>query len=143
MAEGLRAQFLSRLQVEQQEDGCTWAVLGPLRYVSPIHGSLITVPAGFVTDFASVPRLPFAYWLAGNTAHAPAVVHDYLYQTQITKDRGLADAIFLEAMAVEGDPWWRRRLMWSAVRAVGQAPWRTGPTRYRILGNDTSKAASD
>ena len=34
----------------------------------------ITIPAGFKTDLASVPRLPFAYWLTGGTANRPAVL---------------------------------------------------------------------
>lgn len=41
----------------------------------------ITVKKGFVTDFASVPRIPFAYLMFGGLGKWPAVVHDGLYST--------------------------------------------------------------
>jgi len=110
------AEFLTTLVVEMQDDR-TWKLEHPLVYQSDIAGS-ITVPEGFVTDFASVPRIPIAYTLAGDTAHAAAVVHDYLYGNHGVK-RKVADAVFKEAMAVSGVPWWRRQLMWSAVRVFG------------------------
>jgi len=40
----------------------------------------VTVPAGFYTDWASVPRLPWVYMKYGNTGHEAALVHDYLYR---------------------------------------------------------------
>ena len=59
----------------------------------------ITVPAGFITDFASVPY-PFYIWIRpdGPLAKA-AVIHDYLY-TYYSFDNGhqVPDAIFYEAM---------------------------------------------
>lgn len=110
------AAFMTTLAVEMLDDQ-TWKLAHPLVYQSDIAG-LITVPDGFVTDFASVPRIPIAYTLAGDTAHAAAVVHDYLYGNPSVKRR-VADAVFKEAMAVSGVPWWRRQLMWSAVRVFG------------------------
>jgi hypothetical protein len=57
----------------------------------------VTVPTGFVTDFASIPRI---FWSAlrpdGEYAYA-AVVHDYLYWTQ-TRPRDEADEILKLAM---------------------------------------------
>src|SRR5258708_6192683 len=76
---GNMAEFKTKLVVEELDDK-TWKLKEDLYYTSDILG-VIYVPAGFVTDFASVPRLPFAYLLAGDTAHQAAVVHDYLYQT--------------------------------------------------------------
>lgn len=92
-------------------------LLCPLVYISSIAGEIV-VPEGFKTDFASVPRIPVAYLLTGDTANAAAVVHDYLYSTK-KLPRRIADAVFLEAMAVSGVPWWRRRMMHLAVRAFG------------------------
>lgn len=80
-------------------------------------GYMITVPAGFEMDFASVPRIPLAYWLVGNTAHRSAVLHDYLYA--VKAPRQLADDIFNAAMAAEGIAPWRRALMYRAVRMFG------------------------
>lgn len=98
-------------------------LLAPLIYKSDLIG-LVSVPAGFVTDWASVPRLPFAYMVAGGYAKAPAVVHDYLYDSKICT-RAEADAVFNEAMALTGHPWWRRNLMWAGVRMFGWLPYGT------------------
>lgn len=96
-------------------------LLAPLVYETDvlydIPGSLITVPAGFETDFATVPRLPFAYWLTGGCARHAAVVHDYLL-TQGFK-RARADAVFMEAMTDSGVKSWRKGLMFAAVRGYG------------------------
>jgi len=59
----------------------------------------VSVPNGFVTDFASIPRI---FWSAlrpdGEHAYA-AVVHDYLYWTQI-RSREEADHILKMAMGI-------------------------------------------
>lgn len=98
-----------------------WKLLAELVYHSRLHG-LVIVPAGFVTDFASVPRLPLAYWLTGDTAHASAVVHDYLCRVEYSRCRiswsGAAE-VFMEAMRHEKVPAWRRALMYWAVRLAG------------------------
>ena len=127
----MRPGFPDRLKVELLPNGKTWVLLAPLRYDSAILGARLTVPLGFRTDFASVPRLPFAFWLTGDTAHAPAVVHDYLYRRHLFSRR-ISDTVFLEAMKAEGDPWWRRCLMYQAVRWFGGKAWDAvnAPTRY-------------
>jgi hypothetical protein len=96
--------FLSALRVEQIEDTShdgrgTWTLIDPLVYDSDVAGKVITVPTGFVTDFASVPRVPFAYWIAGDVAHPAAVVHDWLYSSHEV-DRPTADAVLEEAANV-------------------------------------------
>lgn len=63
-------------------------------YQSDVIGTLC-VPRGFRTDFASVPRLPVAYLLAGGKANAAAVVHDWMYSTRIWP-RKMAYDVFYE-----------------------------------------------
>lgn len=94
-----------------------WVLRSELHFRSDILGPLL-VPAGFRTDCASVPRVPFAYWLAGDTAHASAVLHDYLYRHHPCTKRQ-ADDVFAEAMRAEGVRWWRAQLMYHAVRLFG------------------------
>lgn len=122
------SQFMDQLIVEEVRDDTPtlWRLRHPFRYQSDLLGRIITVPEGFVTDFASVPRVPAAYLLAGGEADEAAVIHDYLYQSHET-DRPTADAIFEEAMAVSGQPWWRRKLMWAAVRLFGGEPYADDP----------------
>lgn len=95
-----------------------WVLVVPLLYQSEIFGR-ITVPEGFETDFASVPRIPLAYWLFGDSAHAAAVVHDYLcrvhYPACNISWRRAAD-VFYEAMRVTQVPRWRAWPMYMAVR---------------------------
>ena len=115
--------FLTDLNVTKVKEAhsggrARWRLRTELAYNSQIHG-LIIVPAGYVTDFASVPRLPFAYWLTGDTAHASAVVHDYLcsVEYQLCKiSWARAAAVFREAMKHEKVPAWRRTMMYWAVR---------------------------
>jgi hypothetical protein len=87
---------------------------------------IIAVPAGFVTDFASVP---WGFWNLepplGEAGRA-AVVHDYLYATQGLGGRygrAEADGIFREALADLGVPLWKRSLLWAAVRVGGASGW--------------------
>jgi hypothetical protein len=120
----MSGQFLSELEVEllndDKNDGRgSWKLTAPFIYRSDIAGT-ITVPTGFITDFASVPRVPLAFWLTGDTAHDAAVIHDYLYSTGMFK-REIADAVLLEAMAASGIPIWRRYAMYFAVRVFGGA----------------------
>ena len=97
----------------------TWTLNRALRYHSDVTNKTYKVPRDFNTDLASTPRLPFVYFAAGGTAHAAAVVHDFLYRTG-AEPRTVCDAIFREAMALTGVPAWRRWLMWAGVRLGGR-----------------------
>lgn len=121
-------QFLTPLQIVQLGDGDRWRTLAdflvqlllPLEGLQPGEPSahLFVIPAGYETDFASVPRLPLAYLVAGNTAHKAALLHDYLYASG-EHPRAWCDAVFRAAMQAEGLSWWRRGLMWLGVRLFG------------------------
>lgn len=117
----MKSGFQTSLDTRELSDN-RFVLLAPLVYSSVLLGRDITVPAGFVTDFASVPRLPVAYLLAGGEANEAAVVHDYLYHSHDVP-RPTADAVFEEAMATTGQPWWRRKLMWAGVRLFGGTPY--------------------
>lgn len=81
-------------------------------------GDVVEVPAGFETDFASVPRL---FWIVepplGDAGKA-AVIHDRLYATR-ERSRRAADRVFLEAMGVLGVARWKRLVLYAAVRLFG------------------------
>lgn len=120
--------FLSPLRVElADEDAGLWRLTQALHYQSDhLNGHRVVVPEGFCTDFASVPRLPIIYLATADTAHAPAVVHDWLY-TSGDLPRRIADKIFLEAMEAVGVPWLRRQAMYAAVRLMGGRRYRSTP----------------
>ena len=114
------SEFLTRCALEaatNQDYGC-WVLCKPLVYQSDVAKQTFTVPEGFETDLASVPRLPVVYLLTGDSARAAAVVHDYLYSTRKVS-RKVADAVLLEASEVSGVPAWRRWMMWAGVRIGG------------------------
>jgi hypothetical protein len=90
----------------------------------------VTVPTGFVTDFASIPQL---FWSLlrpdGEYAHA-AVIHDYLYWSQ-TRSREEADSIFKIAMEdLEVDPKTVSAL-YEAVHLFGVGAWTENARRKR------------
>jgi len=123
------SRFLTPLDMLDNEGAADekWVLLAPLVYESDVAGRVITVPAGFPTDLASVPRFPIVYSLCGNVARRAAVLHDYLY-TSGRAPRGVADAVFLEASAVIGVAGWRRWLMCAGVRIGGASHYRSVPT---------------
>ncbi|MBF0147284.1 MAG: DUF1353 domain-containing protein [Magnetococcales bacterium] len=84
----------------------------------------IRIPAGFVTDFASVPRLPGIYLFSGGVGHQAATLHDWLYRNvQIRKNRAWADRVFLAALHADGVSWVRSIFMWLGVRIFGWLFW--------------------
>lgn len=90
-----------------------WSLLSPLVFVDDYAQEWV-VPVGFTTDFASVPRAPIGYALVGNTAHAPAVLHDWVIRHNATS-REYADDLFRQAMHAIGMPKWRIAIMYQAV----------------------------
>jgi hypothetical protein len=116
------SKFVYPLRVVQLDQE-RWQLEGPMLYESDLIHDHILVPAGFITDFASVPRIPFAYLLTGNKAQAPAVVHDWLYSTQkFTRD--VADDILHEAILASGYSRFTAWIMWAGVRMGGWVAWK-------------------
>jgi hypothetical protein len=82
------------------------------------------VPSGFVTDFATIPRI-FKSIIDDNDKHIrdAAVLHDFLYSTQSRAHQNIsrkeADKVLIDAMKSLGAPWWKRALIYSAVRVGG------------------------
>ena len=60
-----------------------WELTEPLIYRSSKLG-LIAVDQGLQTDFASVPRIPIAYLIAGGRTNASSTLHDSLYANHDT-----------------------------------------------------------
>ncbi len=109
------AKFLTELDVKCIDDGC-WILVSNLQYESDILGA-INVPAGFQTDFASVPRVPIAYMMFGDRAHRESVLHDYLYRIDSVPvaTRAQANDVFLEAMEERGKGFFVRYTMYWGV----------------------------
>jgi Protein of unknown function (DUF1353) len=100
----------------------TQQLLEPLIYVSG-RDERFEVPAGFVTDYASVPRIFWNIIAPDGDARFPAVLHDYLYSLRghepFNKSRSECDSIFLEAMQFVGVDLIQRNTIYYAVRLFG------------------------
>ena len=118
-------------QARERDDRTTVVVIQPFGYINERTGRTIWVPAGYVTDFASIPRV--GRWLIppfGRHAIA-AVVHDWLYSIGEPGRRGEADDIFRDALRELGVGVARRNIMHGAVVAAATwdsqfMDWRTG-----------------
>lgn len=112
------AQFIGMMPSLDVGDEGNWILEEPLTYQSDVAAQIIEVPAGFVTDLASVPKWVPRWVVDVNESHRfAAVVHDFACRTWILELRPVADAVFKEAMAVLGVPGWKRWTMWFAVRS--------------------------
>jgi hypothetical protein len=99
------------------------------RYLSTEHGE-IEVPAGFLSDGASVPRIFWTLFSPFGEYFGAALIHDWLY-TPANRifSRRSSDDIFLAAMKDAGVPWVRRSLIYRAVRVGGWASFRGNPPK--------------
>ena len=98
-----------------------WQLLAPLVVLVVVDGKsyLIRVPPGFVTDFASVPRLPLIFFLFGGIGEISATVHDWLYYTG-EFPREVCDKIFRELLDhVDRAGAFRANGMYAGVRVGG------------------------
>ncbi len=109
--------FLTKLILEASGPDY-WIVQAPLQWDEG-NNTVITVPEGFVTDLASIPRLfinlPFLD--PNGLSRRPAVLHDYLYAIQI--DRAVADSMLFKALRAEGCSYMTAWTFWAAVRSFG------------------------
>jgi hypothetical protein len=102
-------------------EGYRWELLSDFAFHVGAYPStdIITVPAGFVTDLASIPRVLWSLLPPHGRYAKAAIIHDWLYATGIG-GREYADNVFLEAMEVLGVPKLKRYPMFWAVRLFGQ-----------------------
>lgn len=118
--------FLDPLQLELMRDAQgrplltragrqLWRLLVRFRYLSTVAG-LVDVPAGFVTDLASVPQ--WALVLLGETAQEPSLPHDFAYSTGCMS-RATADKMLYEACIATGVPRWKAWAIYAGVRIGG------------------------
>lgn len=121
------SRFLTELVVRPYPttaecDGRNWVLVQDLLYQSTVLGKMITVPAGALTDFASVPAVFWTRLPPFGKYGVAAVIHDWLYWTQPCT-REDADHVLLEAMTDAGVDSATRLLIYNAVRLGGQHGW--------------------
>ncbi len=95
-----------------------YQVNDPLVYKSDVASTIIKVPAGFVTDLASIPRLPLVDLLLNGLVDEPSVVHDYLYSVGMFL-RDVSDRVLHEACILTGITPWKAHAICAGVRVGG------------------------
>ena len=115
------SRFVTTLKTEQT-DRRTYTLLADL-VLADEDERTITVPAGFVTDFASIKVLHNAFLfvlfaLVSGYGNYAATVHDWLYENG-ELSRKEADAVLYRALRAEGVARWRAWLMYVGVRLGG------------------------
>lgn len=99
-----------------KNDSDTYELLAPLTYVR--HDDTITVPKGFKTNFASIPRI-FRWLIEPTGKHSlAAACHDFLYDQgyKMGISRKQADKIFYDAMRDSHVNIITANIMWFCVR---------------------------
>ena len=110
-------------------------LVSPLEFTLPPRKPLwllprrFTVPAGYVSDGASVPRL---FWRLLSppidpVTLAPSIIHDWLYDNAWRYDltRLECDRWYRDALVANGYPLWKANLTYIGIRLVGWRHWQT------------------
>jgi Protein of unknown function (DUF1353) len=114
--------------VVREVDARFWELVVPITYDG--NADSFSVPAGFQTDFASVPR-PLVWLLPRYGAYTKsAILHDFLCTTAVVS-RADADGLFRRSMRELGVPFVRRWMMWAAVRLASRLS-NAGPREVAI-----------
>jgi hypothetical protein len=87
----------------------------------------VTIPEGFITDFASIPRFFWNILPPHGQAMAPSVLHDYFYtvhpfsyKMNAEEERKYADELFYKMLLAQGIKKWQAKIMYKAVRWFGK-----------------------
>ena len=106
-------------------DDYRWRLVEPFEFwLTDDESDVISIPAGYITDLASVPRILWALFPPHGRYAKAAIIHDWLYDNAL-RTKKEADMIFLDGMTVLGVPRWRRSLMYAAVRLFGRGKYRS------------------
>ena len=105
------------------QDG-TWTLMADWRVW--IDGEYYTIPLGFKTDGASIPR--FLWRLCGHPMEAPriylAIIHDWFYSGGCPGvTRSYADAVFRDGQICVGAKTTHAYVEWLALRLCGRSHW--------------------
>ena len=120
--------FMTELVIKPV-NGNEWELTENLIYSDDYKDDVIVVPKGFQMGLASIPRLlTWLFPVHGKHTRA-AVVHDWLYANKgkllyVTYTRKEADFVFKTAMKELGVNWFKRNMMYTAVRTSGWLYWR-------------------
>ena len=107
-------------------------------------GLTIHIPAGYVTNFGTIPRW-LSWFVSPVQLREAAIVHDWMCSEVSWPEgkeffsgysRWIADAVLYDGMARLGFGWFRRSLVFAAVRSwaiwSGQTTWPLRPQKLEV-----------
>lgn len=117
------SQFTTDLIVSPIND-TEWKLIKGFEYHIGQYPSndIIIVPPGFITNFASVPRIFWSIIPPYGKYGKASVIHDYCYKTACY-NRKRCDDIFYEGMKVLNVLPWKRFVMYWCVRIFAYYSW--------------------
>lgn len=138
-------------EIPTWSDYKTWILTGDATWYDKDLG-FVTVPAGFMTDFASIPFM-FRWWQTGSTGpqRIASYFHDYMYAEQVGGKRE-ADRVFREVMQAARPAggkvrnfrsYLKRNIMWAALRVGGIFAWRSNGKNLAEKGSGWRVANDD
>ena len=125
--------FTTPLELEDI-NGRVFKVMAEFDFASDTLERIVRVPVGFITDFASVPRLLWDILPPNGIYGKAAVIHDMLYEhpeaINPEVSRIQADNTLLEGMIALHVGWLTALTIYFGVRLGGWVAW----DHYRRLG---------
>ena len=117
------SSFTTPLIVESMDDSRKWKLIEPFEFYLITKGKkehTIVVPAGFITNFASIPRIFWSVLPPYDKYGKAAVIHDYCYYYHLFP-RKKCDQIFKAGMKVLNVPKWKMSVIYHVVRLFGKS----------------------
>lgn len=111
-------------------DGKVWSLTTAFTFASVVLERVIEIPAGFKTDFASIPQVLWNIYPPTGPYGKAAVVHDFLYRTAPSSiryawTRKQADDVLEEAMEELQVARFTRWVIYRGVRIGGSRAFRS------------------
>jgi len=130
----MKIEYLTELDVRfntNADKGRRWQLIAP--FVFTVDGERFTVPAGFWTDFASIPRALWRIISPYDIGKGP-VPHDFGYYTGL-KGKAFWDSVLLACMEYEDVAGWKHQPVYQAVNWFGGWTW----DNYRKQGGTAAQ----
>ncbi len=105
-------------------DGTNWKLHESFNFYleGDVH-KIIVVPKGYVTDFASVPKILRIFAKNSELFNKASILHDFLYDGTTGYSRENCDEFYRDGMRVFGMSDFRSNIFYKMCRLFGKSKW--------------------
>jgi hypothetical protein len=121
-------------------DGVMWITLTDINFHIGVEH---VIPAGFLTDMGSIPRIARMGVDRMGKSLVGFIVHDWLYTKDAPVSRKVADQVLYQLSRHYGESWYTSRKIYYAVRSMGWTASMTPNVYVGISGNTVLKVIND